>query len=196
MPSNILNKISDKLTGHEESHEEQQSSSTRSQQQSKPGRASGYGNEDTEFDNNQTSSSGGRGSRTKSTSKNETNYGDHKRGAFADELAMRGEDRSYNANEPSETYRKEESFNSSRYEQKQPQQTTMRGSNSYNDDYGNDFNQQYSKNSSSQYGSSAPANSEDMGDTNPMTDKFRNAAEDHYNTKGTNKDSDFMSNNF
>ncbi|KAL6929587.1 hypothetical protein ACO0SA_000990 [Hanseniaspora valbyensis] len=180
MPSNILNKISDKLTGHEESDDTTQSYG-KSQQS---GRASGYGNNDTDFTDYQSSDNapGGRTTRSQTASNQQNqSYGQHKRGAFSDEMDMKNEDRTHQSNIPADSYQQNQSSSSGGYGQQMHSQGTsnMRGSRGYDDEYGS---QQQSSSRGNAGGSS-------------MSDKFSSAANNQYVKQGIDKGKDYISNN-
>ena len=82
MPSNILNKISEKLTGHEDHDQHQQSSNNYQRHQTS--RAS----DDNDFGDYQSGST----SRTRGNKSGSDDLGDHQRGAFAD---SQGNDKSW-----------------------------------------------------------------------------------------------------
>ena len=175
MPSNILNKISEKLTGHEDQDEQQHSNKYQRQQ-------SNRGSDDTEFGDYQSDSN----SRSRNNRAGRDELGDHQRGAFAetskgpnkswDNTNNNMNARGYNSNstgmgnegmdeygQTSNAYR--ESVNSSK-QQKQ-------NMNSYDDD---------------QYGSSRNQRSSGRG----FKDSWKSAADDENVQQGN----DYVSNNF
>ena len=184
MPSNILNKISDKLTGHEESDDTTQSYGKSQQTHSQQGgRAGGYSNNDTDFTDYQSSGNaqGGRTTRSQTASnQQDQSYGQHKRGAFSDQMDMKNEDRTHQSNIPADSYQQNQSSSSGGYGQQMHSQGTsnMRGSRGYDDEYG-----------------SQQQSSRGNAGGNSMSDKFSSAANNQYVKQGIDKGKDYISNN-
>ncbi|KAL6930516.1 uncharacterized protein HGUI_02841 [Hanseniaspora guilliermondii] len=177
MPSNILNKISEKLTGHDD-HEQHHSSNSYQNQQTS--RAS----DDNDFGDYQSGSN----SRTRDHTTGGNGLGDHQRGAFAETSKNSGNSWDHvNSNMNSDGYNTNgagmrsndmgdygQSGNSYRDSVNSSKQ--QKPASSYNDD---------------EYGSSRTQGSSGRG----MKDNLQSAANNQYVQQGINKGKDYISNN-
>ncbi|XBW34779.1 hypothetical protein QEN19_000345 [Hanseniaspora menglaensis] len=100
MPSNILNKISEKLSGHEDSPDNTSSTGRTQDNNYSSSKGRAHGQESQGDDYNQSFGSekqAGRTTRSQTASGKETeNYGQHQRGAYNDEMRMKNQERAYN----------------------------------------------------------------------------------------------------